>query len=334
VTGEVAGVSVADLAAAGLLPHPSAVAEVVERFGVPGSPDPLRLFASRVLGGLDHEVIASRGLDIGHASWRGVPLSWRSPVRDSRALDRPAGPAWLERFTGGLLTTCGPFTIGEGDEEHGLHGDFSHRPAARVIATTRGGGTVVGGAIEVHDLFGASVTIERTIVSEASGDHARITVTDDVINTGPVPAPVAMLYHVNIGPPVAVPGATVRVGAADWTARASVPQAPAPSPLPNPTTDVVEAVFMHTGLRSDAEGWSRGSVTGSGIEVEVAWRPEGLPHFHQWIYPTAGRWALALEPSSAPLFGVGRDLPHRGAPVLPPGASRRHEIMVSVREAA
>lgn len=334
MNGEIAGVAVAELAAAGLLPHPSAVAEVVERFGVPGSPDPARVLASRVLGGIEHEVIASRGLDIGHASWRGVPLSWRSPVRDARALDRPVGSAWLERFTGGLLTTCGPFTIGEGDEEHGLHGEFSHLPAGRVSSAARGGSTVVAGTVEAHDLFGASVTIERSIVSEADRDHARIRVTDLVVNTGPLPAPVAMLYHVNIGPPVAVPGAAVCVDAADWRARTSVPQAPEPSPLPIPTTDVVEAVFAHTGLRADADGWSRAKVSGSGIELELAWRLAGLPYFQEWIYPTAGRWALALEPSSAPLFGAGRESEHRGAPLLHPGAFRQHEIMVTVREAA
>lgn len=115
-----------DLARSGLLAHPSALAEVVERFGVPGSADPARVLLSRVLGGFEHEVIASRGLDIGHASWRGVPLSWRSPVQDARPVDQPAGSSWLSRFTGGLLTTCGPFNVGGAYGDHGLHDDFSH----------------------------------------------------------------------------------------------------------------------------------------------------------------------------------------------------------------
>ena len=61
MSGRVDGVAVAELAAARLLTHPSAEAEVVERFGVPGSPDPARVFTSRVLGGFEHEVHAILG---------------------------------------------------------------------------------------------------------------------------------------------------------------------------------------------------------------------------------------------------------------------------------
>lgn len=336
MSGRVDGIPVADLAAARLLTHPSAAAEVVERLGVPGTPDPARVFTSRVLGGFEHEVIASRGLDIGPASWHGVPISWHSPVRDARSLDRPSGTAWLARFTGGLLTTCGPFTIGEGDEVHGLHGEFSHLPAGGVTARASAGTTTVTGTIEAHDLFGPSVSVERSIVSEAGEGFARLRVTDDIRNTGPVEATAALLYHVNIGPPVAVPGSIVSLDAEEWRAAAAVTEAPDPFVLPPVADRVVEAVFEHVGVRTDAAGWSRAVVSrpGSLLSVEVAWRPEGLPHAYQWVHPTAGRWAFAIEPSSAPLFGPGREAAGRGAPLLAPGASRRHEIMITVREAA
>lgn len=336
MSGRVDGIPVAELAAAGLLTHPSAEAEVVERLGVPGTPDPARVLISRVLGGFEHEVIASRGLDIGHTAWRGVPISWRSPVRDARALDRPAGTAWLARFTGGLLTTCGPFTIGDGDAEHGLHGEISHLPATGVTARTSGGTTTVTGTIEAGDLFGPSLRIERSIVSEAGDGFARLRVTDDIRNTGPVEAAAALLYHVNVGPPVAVPGSVVRVDAESWRASADVAEVPDPFVLPAVTDGLMEAVFEHVGLRADVDGWSRAVVArpGSGLSVEVAWRPDGLPYLHQWVLPTAGRWAFAVEPSSAPLFGPGRKAEGRGAPRIAPGAHRRHEIMITVREAA
>lgn len=329
------GLHVADLARSGLFAHRSAMAEVVERFGIPGSADPARVLLSRVLGGFEHEMLASRGLDIGHASWRGVPLSWRSAVQDARPLDQPSGSSWLSRFTGGLLTTCGPFNIGGAHDGQGLHGDFSHRPATRVASGSRGSQTWVTGAVEVQHMFGASLTIERTIESEAGPGFARITVTDEVENSGRVAAPVAMLYHVNIGPPVAVPGAVVRVDSDGWTPSAGVKQVPVPSPLPEPCDEIVEAVFTYSGTRHDADGWARAVVRrpGSAIELEVAWKPQGLPHLHQWVHPTAGRWALAIEPATAPLFGAEREGPGRGIPLLEPGASRRHEIMITAREA-
>jgi hypothetical protein len=232
MSARVDGFPVSKLADAGLLTHPSSEAEVVERHGVPGSADPARVFTSRVLGGFEHEVIASRGLDIGHATWRGVPISWRSPVRDARALDRPAGTAWLARFTGGLLTTCGPFTIAEGEAEHGFHGEFSHVPSTRVAAHTSGGTTTVTGTMEAQDLFGPSLSIERSITSEAGDSFARIRVTDDIHNTGRTATTAALLYHVNIGPPVAVPGSVVTVDAESWRAAAILAEVPDPLVLP------------------------------------------------------------------------------------------------------
>ncbi|MGN6125219.1 MAG: aldose 1-epimerase family protein, partial [Humibacter sp.] len=79
MSANVDGLSVDGLRVSGLLPHSSWAAEVVERYGVPGSMDAARVLESRVTGGFDHEVLASRGLDIGYAAWRGVPLAWRSP---------------------------------------------------------------------------------------------------------------------------------------------------------------------------------------------------------------------------------------------------------------
>lgn len=336
MSARIDGLGVSELLASGLFAHPSATTNVVERFGVPGSTDPSRVFIGRLLGGFEHEVIASRGLDIGYAAWRGIPLSWTSPVRDARPLDRPAGSAWLSRFTGGLLTTCGPFHIGEDDGVHGLHGDFSHRPATRVSAQTGDGRIDVSGVIEAHDLFGPSVSIERTISSEAGPDCARLTVTDRVSNTGSVPAPVAMLYHLNLGPPVAVPGTRVLVDSSGWRFHENVPEVPTPSVLPSPCHRVVEAVAEYTGVRADDDGWAHAVVgrPGSGIEVDVAWRRETLPHLYQWIYPTEGRWAVAIEPASAPLFAAASGDTRAGAPLLPANGTRLHEIMVTVSEAA
>ncbi|MGV9195304.1 DUF4432 family protein [Microbacterium sp. MC2] len=329
------GLTVASLADAHLLAHTSAPAEVVERFGVPGSNDPARVFLSRVMGGFEHEILASRGLDIGYASWRGVPLAWRSPVQDARPLDQPTGSSWLSRFIGGLLTSCGPFHIGAATAEHGLHGDFSHRPAARIVADARNARTVVTGAVEVHDLFGGSVTIQRTIESYAGADFARISVHDRVENTGPVSVPVQMLYHVNIGPPVAVPGTRVQVDADNWQPRSLVTAVPAPSPLPPVCDAVVEAVFAHTGIRTGADGWAHAVVArpGSGLEVDVAWEPQGLPYMHQWVYPTRGRWALALEPATVPLTPLAATT-DSGDAAVGPNQSRDHRIMITVREVA
>jgi len=58
--------------------------------------------------GLRFTVVPSRGMDISHASFRGIPLAWRSSVGEtSPFLFQPEGYEWLRSFFGGLLTTCG-----------------------------------------------------------------------------------------------------------------------------------------------------------------------------------------------------------------------------------
>lgn len=89
------------LIASGFFARTTPVASVSESLGVPGSVTAERSFRARLMNGLDFDVIASRGFDIGDTYYRGIPLSWFSPVADARALAAPAGDQWLSRFNGG-----------------------------------------------------------------------------------------------------------------------------------------------------------------------------------------------------------------------------------------
>jgi hypothetical protein len=332
MTGTVDALSVEELVARGLL-DPSTVAEVVERHGVPGSSDPARVLSTHLLGGFDADIIPSRGLDLGRVAWRGTPLSWRSPVQDARALDRPRDDDWLDRFTGGLLTTCGPFHIGAARSGSGLHGDFSHRPASDIRVYREAGSIRIEGIIPNRSLFGPSIDVHRTITSTAGADHAEIRIVDEIRNVGAVPVEVAMLYHLNIGAPLAVPGTRVEIPGRSFIVRDMTSGITDPSPLPHPTDDGEEAVFSFLDV-ADEEGWSHARISrpSSDILLDIAWRPETLPFLQQWVLPRRGAWALAIEPSSVPLFGeTGRSEP---AAMLAPGRGRRHEIMVTIREAA
>mgnify|MGYP006304069093 CR=1 FL=1 len=57
--------------------------------------------------GLRFTIVPSRGMDISHASYKGMPFAWRSAVGEiSPFLYQPEGYEWLRSFFGGLLTTC------------------------------------------------------------------------------------------------------------------------------------------------------------------------------------------------------------------------------------
>jgi hypothetical protein len=91
--------------------------------------------------GFDFTVLIDRGLDIGVATYKGIPLAWQSGTgasHPSRAEQSPFG--WLRNFHGGMLALCGlayagspnPSVDPQNGEELGLHGRISNIPACDV----------------------------------------------------------------------------------------------------------------------------------------------------------------------------------------------------------
>src|SRR5215212_6968217 len=88
----------------------------------------------RTGGGLSLDVLCDRGMDLGAAEYRGVPLAWLSPTGVVAPQFRELqGEGWLRSFGGGLLVTCRLQNVGEpsvrNGEELGLHGRISNTPA-------------------------------------------------------------------------------------------------------------------------------------------------------------------------------------------------------------
>ncbi|MDL9978732.1 DUF4432 family protein [Microbacterium sp. ASV49] len=326
--------SLAELREQGLLAHDTAVATVVERLGLPGSADHVRVLDAAVAGGLRFDVLPARGFDIGRTEFAGLPLGWVSPVADARPLDRPAGNAWIDRFTGGLVATCGLLHIGGEEGGNPLHGDIGHRPASNIrVEPARGRSLArLSADIDAASVFGPSVRLERTITSGLREDGAAfLRIADRAVNTGAVPVPVRILYHVNLGAPAVLPGTRVAVEAGRHVFRQPVAEVPEWSRMPDPTSVITEAVVLHDEPARSHDGWSSCTVSGGRLEVEVSWRADTLPYLHQWILPTRGRWALGIEPSSHPMFGADV-APADDA--LTPGDDRKFELAVAVRDAA
>lgn len=307
----------------GLLASDAAVARVVERFGVPGTGDSARIFDVAVAGGLRFEVLADRGFDIGHAELAGWPMSWRSPVADARPLSLPAGDSWLERFTGGLLVTCGLRSFGR-REGAPLHGDVSHRPASAVRVTPSRGRAWVRVEADVEDesVFGPALRLERRIESGPTEGGAWVEVSDDVVNTGSSPVTPALLYHLNLGAPLAVPGTTVEIEGARMRPRDEASATFPFGTLPDPTDAVTEAVAIGNARKArilSPFGWA--------LDVQAS---ETLPWMHEWVLPTRGRWALGIEPATAPLVDVGSSAVDVPAP-LGPGERCTYRVRLNFR---
>ena len=67
----------------------------------------------RTGSGLSFDVLPGRGMDIGFAEYKGMPLCWRSSTGEIAAAHyEPQGEGWLRGFSGGLMATCGLTTAG------------------------------------------------------------------------------------------------------------------------------------------------------------------------------------------------------------------------------
>jgi hypothetical protein len=323
----------AALYAEGLLPRADSLASVSEYQRSTAGGAPAHILRARVAGGFDVEILPGRGLDIGRLELAGIPLSWQSPVADARPLDVPDEAKWMSRFAGGLLTTCGLENIGPAGETGPMHGTIGHRPARITHAAPEVGSSSVRveGVVEHAQIFGPSLQLRRCITLDFADDGAaRLAVRDTVTNLGPVAAHVAVLYHVNLGAPLVVPGTTVDFSSAEVVLRESCPEVPDMAVLPKPTSRLTEAVAEHISDNEDCNGRRRALVTApSGLRAVMEWSATTLPRSYQWVLPTRKRWALGLEPANAPLFGPGRDGPHGGVPQLDVDEETTFEIVLT-----
>jgi hypothetical protein len=158
----------------------------------------LRLSALRLRtgGSLSLDVLCDRGMDLGAAKYRGVPLAWVSPTGVVAPHFRELqGEGWLRSF-------------GEpserGGEELGLHGRIPNTPAALLAREVRweGGNCLLQARAEVREskVFGADLVLTRTISARIG--EPRVRIEDTVRNEGYHPEPLMLLYHVNLGWPL------------------------------------------------------------------------------------------------------------------------------------
>jgi hypothetical protein len=310
----------ADLLAQGLVSRPDAIAEIRELVGDPRSGPNARAYRLTLAGGLSLEVLPERGLDLGSLWFANYPIAWRSPLGMRGAHADPAAEGWIGSFGGGMLVTCGLDNIGPAREGMGLHG--SHHATAAVdvaVCRTAAGGVTLEGVVDSAKVFGRQVYLHRRI--DVAPDEGELSVSDRVVNEGTTPAAAPILYHLNFGAPFLMPASEIEVAAARHTPREDTSARFDWRTYPEPSTDVVEAVWEHSRLVADENGNARARVRSEtlGLVATITWKAAALPRCLEWLYPAVKGWALGIEPANAPIFGPERSAPHAGAPVLEPG---------------
>jgi hypothetical protein len=266
-----------------------------------------------VLRGIELRLHPRRGLDVGAAWFRGLPLAWIASAGEGGA----EAASWRDAWGGGLVTTCGLDNVGAPSEGIGLHGTYTFLPARDVASERSLSEVVVRGTVDEP----RGLRVERTIRTAVGA--GRVELVDATVNTSEKPLEGPLLYHVNLGWPLWDTGARVETDAGkvhprdedaaphDWRA------APEPAPAP-------ERVWEHVGA-------TRAVVVNQRLALRVTIESD-LPRLWQWVDPAPGVYALGIEPANCSVLGRAHDRAEGRLPFLRPGEERTTRIAIAAEE--
>jgi len=296
--------------------------------------------------GLTFTALLDRGMDIGKASFKGIPLAYMSPVGYSHpAHFEGDGLRWLRNFTAGLMTGCGLRNVGipddgiedEGDGPMGLHGRLSNTPAEKIAVTEEWIDgkyqLALSGTVRETCFFRDNLELKRTL-STSMGENA-ITFTDRVTNRGVKPAPLMLLYHINLGFPLLSETATLSANVNETTPRDEIAAQDIETwaTCKKPTLGIPEQCFFHD-IEPDGDGMARITLSNPhvGLAIEIAYRKAELPCLTQWKMMGEQEYVMGLEPANCLPNGQTQERENGTLRMIEPDETIEHKVVISVRE--
>jgi hypothetical protein len=301
----------------------------------------VRVAEARTGSGFDFTVLLDRAMDIGTATFHGIPLAWQSGAGAvNPARYEPEGLGWLRTFHGGLLSLCGLTNAGftpdkmidaeNGNESLGLHGRINTLPAYDVAIERNINDDQLElrlhGTVDEVVLFGYKLRLQRTIEITAGVPELRI--TDRVRNFGGLPAPLMILYHCNFGYPIVSPDSVMTSPSGRILPR----DAAAEPGLANwhqmiaPVPGFAEQVYWHE--LSETQGMTSASIFNHrlGVGVEVEFDATQLPYLTEWKQMGFGDYVLGIEPANCYPIGRVKTREAGALRMLPPGETEPFTI--------
>ncbi len=299
-----------------------------------------RVAEVRTGSGLDFTVSLDRCMDITNASFRGVPLCWRSPVGDLHpALYEPEGAGWLRTFAGGLLATCGLTTVGSPSEDDGeslgVHGRIGAAPASRVNIAEWWDGDIYRMALEGEmreaSVFGPNLRLSRRIATSLGSSG--VLIRDTVENLGYRTEPFMILYHFNLGWPIVSEDSRVLAPARTTRPRDAEAAKGADrwSGFEAPTPGYAEQVFYHD-LETAVDGSTCVAIVNEEMKLGLSlrFRISELPRFIQWKMMGQGTYVCGMEPANCYVTGRADARAEGELEFLEPGETRTMSVEFGV----
>lgn len=260
-------------------------------------------------------VCPTRGMGIWRAERGGIPVEWRSPVRQ---LVHPSlvnlqarnGLGWLDGFNE-LVCRCGLAFNGPPETDSGnpspiesavtLHGRIANLPARDVETRIEGDRLVCEGTVLEATLFGPQLQLRSRV--ELTPGGTAFDIVDVVTNVGAAPTELELLYHINVGRPFLAEG-----GRFTLPHRQVVPRDPRAAEgidtyqtYLGPTPGYAEQAYYFEPI-ADSQGRSvallRNAEGDRGFSVEF--QPAELPRFVAWkcTQAEAAGYVTGLEPAT------------------------------------
>ncbi|HVX14559.1 MAG TPA: aldose 1-epimerase family protein [Pirellulales bacterium] len=296
-------------------------------------------------GVLRATVLCDRGMGIWRV-WSGeLKVGWPSPVKGPVhpkfvPLDEASGIGWLSGFDE-LLCRCGleyngaPEWAADGRLKHTLHGRIANRPAHQVSVTIDADRREIAltGVVDEARLFCNSLRLTST-VRMALGSPT-LAIVDEISNPWSLPADLQLLYHINIGPPLAAEGSTFDAPVAVMAPRNEAAIGALETwRTYGPGRPGAPENVLYMELGADREQKTCALLTDPAGErgLSLAFRRDQFPYFALWknrISYSDG-YCTGLEPCIN--FPNGKSFEHSQGRVtkVQPGETRRFEIEMTV----
>ena len=281
-----------------------------------GAADGVRAVDVYTGSGFRFTVLPGRGMDITHASYRGIPLAWISPSGEvSPHAYEPTGQGWARTFAGGFLATCGMSHAQQPADEnglhYGLHGRASTLVAENVVAATRWEDDEyriwVKGRTREAAFGSPRFELVRTISTRLGGSSLRI--EDVVTNVGHRTETHMYLYHMNVGHPILGPDTELVATVGRHRVRTGFEQDADDDPFRfgPPQAGYEQRVFSHYPI-ADEDGYAHAVLVNESLDsgplgISFRFHTAAFPYLNEWKQLGQGEYVVGIEPNNCGVLG-------------------------------
>ncbi len=286
-------------------------------------------------------------MDIADAFYHQHSMAWlnHSGITTPQPFSDKAAD-WLRTFGGGLLTTCGLSHVGgpEKDEhgERGVHGHISNTPAeiVSIIQPDPARGQYemsITGIMKESTIFGPNLELKRTLSSVLGKSSIRI--TDEVMNKGNTAAPHMLLYHCNLGWPLADEGSQLLWKGKMFKKDANGDLHPYNNNDDMRTCPAVQPAHNGSGEdliiiepEKDASGNGRCGLYNPalGFALSFSFPTSTLPWISNWRHWAKGEYVTGLEPGTHPPIGQAKARQEKTLIMLEPGETKQYVLDMDI----